>query len=227
MLRYYPAYYLNKFRGRPAPDPLPPGSTGMLVVAGLFASVHIYGRVMDAVRSRGTPASGLDFGWNTWGTIGARVASLRTAVEAHAATGGRVVLVAHSMGALVCARYLLERPAGVAGFVSVCGVLGGIRNWTLLGWPLFPVVREMKRATRPDLAPELRNLLCDPPVPMTFFQADKDEFVRDQSRVGTVVRFRTCVSHSGPVLEPGGVAAIAERVCAYACAAQPALTSPP
>jgi pimeloyl-ACP methyl ester carboxylesterase len=182
----------------------------------MFSGLHVYGRLMERIRDEGVPVSGAHFGANMWGTIDDRLRRLRAAVEAHAATGGRVVLVAHSMGAFVCARYLLERPAGVAGFVSVCGVLGGLRRWTLLGWPLFPVVREMHRATGRRLPAGLRELVKAAPVPITLFQADEDEFVQDQSGLGDVVRFGTCVTHNGPVLEDEALRLIAARVASYA-----------
>jgi pimeloyl-ACP methyl ester carboxylesterase len=215
VIRHYPGFYLSKLGGR-LPDPLPAGSSGALMLPGMFSRVHIYGRVLDAIRAKGVPASGLHFGANMWGTIGDRVERLRAAVAAHAATGGRVVLVAHSMGTLVCARYLLERPSGVAGFVSVSGVFGGLKPWTLLGWPIFTVVREMKNETGARLSPALQQLLRERPVPITIFQADQDEFVKDQSGVTEVVRFDTCVSHNGPVLEDGALDAIACRVAEYA-----------
>jgi hypothetical protein len=182
----------------------------------MFSHVQIYGRLIDRIAAEGVPASGVDFGANTWGTIDDRVRELGRVVESHAATGGRVVLVAHSMGALVCARYLLGKPGGVAGFVSVCGVLGGIRAWTLLGWPVFPVVREMRRECGDGLSPGVRDLLRRPFVPTTLFQAEKDEFVRPQPPDAEVVRLRTSVTHNGPVLEPGALAAIAAQVAAYA-----------
>jgi pimeloyl-ACP methyl ester carboxylesterase len=181
----------------------------------MFAHIRVLGPLMEAIRARGVPATGLDLGANVRGTIDQRVSRLREAVAAHAETGGRVVLVAHSMGAFVCARYLVERPPGVSGFISLCGVFGGIRPWTLLGWPIFDVVREMRRETGGRLTPELRRVIEEPSVPTTLFQADKDEFVRDQSAFRNVRSFRTAVTHNGPVIESGAVAAIADQVAEF------------
>jgi pimeloyl-ACP methyl ester carboxylesterase len=182
----------------------------------MFCRLGAYASLLEAIRARGVPASGLDFGSNTWGTIGDRVARLRAAVAAHAATGGRAVLVAHSMGAFVCARFLLERPAGVSGLVSVCGVFGGLRLWTMLGWPVFAVVREMRRETGARLPGPMRALLRADPYPVTVFQAAKDEFVHDQSGVCDAVGFRTCVTHIGPVVDEGALEEIARSVAAHA-----------
>jgi pimeloyl-ACP methyl ester carboxylesterase len=218
VMRVYPSYYAARLLGRrpPAPLPLPSGVAGALVVPGMFAPIRIYRALCDRLAALGVAASGLDFGLNAAGSIASRVARVRAAVDAHAATGGRVVLVAHSMGALVCARYLLEYPKGVTGFVSVCGVLGGIRRWTLAGWPFFPVVREMRRETGARLLPAIRALLAAPPVPMTLFQADRDEFVLPQPAGAAVVRLVASVTHNGPLLVPGALDEIAARVAAYA-----------
>jgi pimeloyl-ACP methyl ester carboxylesterase len=181
----------------------------------MFSRLAAYDLLLDRIRGKGVPASGLEFGSNSWGTIAQRVDKLRAAVDAHASTGGRVILVAHSMGTLVCARFLLERHPAVSGFVSVCGVFGGLRRWTMLGWPIYEVVREMRRETGSCIRPELRALLREPSVPTTIFQADRDEFVKDQSGLAEAVRFQTSVTHNGPVRESRAVEVIAARVAEY------------
>ena len=216
VLTVYPGYYLSRLGRRRTPDPLPPGEIGALMIPGMFSGLRIYGRLMHRIRTRGIPVSGLDFGSNMWGSLDDRVEALRAAVDAHAKSGGRVVLVAHSMGTLVGARFLLEKHAAVAGFVSICGVFGGLKRWTLLGWPIFRVVREMRNETGSRLPPAIRDVLRNPAVPTTVFQGDMDEFVRDQSQVADVVRFRTSVTHNGPIRKHRALDAIAERVAEYA-----------
>jgi alpha-beta hydrolase superfamily lysophospholipase len=130
----------------------------------MFAPIRIYRALCDRLAALGVAASGLDFGLNAAGSIASRVARVRAAVDAHAATGGRVVLVAHSMGALVA----------------------------------------------------IRALLAAPPVPMTLFQADRDEFVLPQPAGAAVVRLVASVTHNGPLLVPGALDEIAARVAAYA-----------
>ena len=214
--RLYPGFYRAKLGPRLAQPPLTPGAAGAIVVPGWFASIKVYGLLMERVRALGVPIVALDCGLNVAGPLAWRIDALRAAVEAHTATGGRVVLVGHSMGTLVSARYLLDRPRGVSGFVSICGVFGGLRSWTRLGWPLFPCVREMWRETGSCLPASMRSLLKDPPVPTTIFQADRDEFVCDQSGVAEVIRFPTAVTHNGPVRDSEAVDAIAARVVEYA-----------
>jgi pimeloyl-ACP methyl ester carboxylesterase len=216
VLTVYPGYYLSRLGRRRAPDPLPEGQIGALLVPGMFAVLRIYGRLMHRIRARGVPVSGLDFGSNMWGSLDDRVAALRAAVDAHAKSGGRVVLVAHSMGTLVCARFLLEKSPAVVGFVSICGVFGGLKRWTLLGWPLFRVVREMMNETGSRLPAGIREMLRNPAVPTTVFQGDMDEFVRDQSEIADVVRFRTSVTHNGPIRKHRALDTISERVAEYA-----------
>jgi pimeloyl-ACP methyl ester carboxylesterase len=208
--RLYPGFYRAKLGPRLAQPPLTPGAAGAIVVPGWFASIKVYGLLMERVRARGVPIVALDCGLNVAGPLAWRIEALR------AASGGRVVLVGHSMGTLVSARYLLDRPRGVSGFVSICGVFGGLRSWTRLGWPLFPCVREMWRETGSCLPAAMRSLLKDPPVPTTIFQADRDEFVCDQSGFADVIRFPTSVTHNGPVRDAQAVDAIAARVAEYA-----------
>jgi pimeloyl-ACP methyl ester carboxylesterase len=187
-------------------------------VPGWFSPSKVYARLLEEIRARGIPAIALDFGLNVAGRLAPRVGRLRAAIDAHAATGGRVVLVGHSMGTLVSALCLLDPPAAVLGFVSICGPFGGLRRWTALGWPLFPVVREMWGCCGSETPAALRKLLRDPPVPTTIFQSDRDEFVCDQSGLADVVRFATSVTHNGPVRDGGALAAIASRVAEYAAA---------
>jgi hypothetical protein len=74
----------------------------------------------------------------------------------------------------------------------------------------------MARGTGAGLHDGVRDFLRSPTVPSTIFQADQDEFVRDQSPFAAVERFPSVVSHNGPIMHGPSIEAIASRVAELA-----------